>query len=352
MIVKSRTVLRHLSLWLIYIAFEVGYLHVTMASLASFSHFLVYYALNIGLFYGHAFILLRYAFFKSGKPYLITLLLIFPEVLWYLGIKVLLDAALSLPARTVFNVLHLGKPYWMANLWRGLNFIGLSTAYFSTLYMIHFKDQTHLAEKQRLETAAARLELENRLISAENAYLHHQISPHLLFNTLNFVYNAVEEHSEKAARGIAHLADLMRYALVSTEDQQPVPLLEEIRQAENLIALSRLRFGKHLVLRFEHDIRADNILVLPLLLITLVENMVKHGSLADPAFPAVIDLKVSRQRLTLVTVNRKSPAAAYLRTGTGLKNLKKRLQNHYPSRYRLTIDDLDNTFAVTLKINL
>jgi hypothetical protein len=350
--VKSRTVLRHLSLWLIYIAFEVGYLHVTLAGLASFSHFLVYYAFNIGLFYLHALVLLNYAFFKSGRPYLVAVLLIVPEILSYLGIKVLLDAALSLPARTVSDVLHLGKPYWMANLWRGLNFIGLSTAYFSTLYMIHFRDQTHLAEKQRLESAAARLELENRLISAENAYLHHQISPHLLFNTLNFVYNAVEEHSEKAARGIAHLADLMRYALVSTEDQQPVPLSEEIRQVENLIALSRLRFGEHFALRFEHAIQADNVSILPLVLITLVENMVKHGSLADPAFPAVIDLNVSGQRLTLVTVNRKAPAAAYLRTGIGLKNLEKRLQNHYPSRYRLTIDDRDSTFAVTLKINL
>jgi two-component system LytT family sensor kinase len=349
---KRGIILRHLFLWILYIGFEVEYLHITVKTMASLSHFLIYYMLNIGLFYLNSLVVLNYAFFRTGRPYLIYLLLLIPEVALYMGVKVLLDALLSEPPVSVLQVVQWGKVYFMANLWRGINFIGLSIAYFSTIYMIRFKDRNHQAETERLKAVTARLELENRYISVENAYLQNQISPHLLFNTLNFVYASVEEISEKAAKGIRYLSELMRYSLVSTGDQQKVPLAAEVKQIDNLVALTRLRFGDDLYLEFTRTGEITDQAVMPLLLVTLVENMLKHGDLGEQAFPAKLDLKIFPGSLQFVAANRKRPAAPYLQSGIGLKNLEKRLENFYPGRYKLLIDDRFDIFTVTLNLDL
>jgi two-component system LytT family sensor kinase len=345
-------VLRHLFLWLLYIGFEVEYLHVSVETMASLTHFIIYYLLNIALFYFNALVVLNFAFFKTNRSYLVYLLLLIPEIALYLGIKVILDSLLSKPSLTVLQVIHLGKLYFLANLWRGINFIGLSIAYFSTIYMIRFKDRNHQAETERLKAIAAQLELENKYISLENAYLQNQISPHLLFNTLNFIYNSVEEYSEKGGKGILYLSGLMRYSLVNTNDQNKVPLADEVKQVENLIALSRLRFGSDLQLNYQKTGRINDRMIMPLLLITLVENMLKHGDIGEPRHPAVVALRVSEDTLHFYTDNRKRPTDAYPKLGIGLENLRKRLQNFYPDRYQLDIEDKDGSFTVNLSIDL
>jgi two-component system LytT family sensor kinase len=350
---KSKgVILRHVLLWILYIGFEVGYLHVSVKTLASLTHFVIYYLLNIGLFYLNALVTLNYAFFRTNRPYLVYIFLLIPEIAIYLGIKVVLDALLSSPQLTILQVINLGKLYFLANFWRGVNFIGLSIAYFSTLYMIRFKDRNHIIETERLKAIAGQLELENKYVSMENAYLQNQISPHLLFNTLNFIYNAVEEYSEKAGKGVMYLSGLMRYSLISTNNQNKVRLSDEIVQIESLVALSRLRFGDDLYLTFKKNGEINNQEIIPLLLVTLVENMLKHGDLWEPTHPALISLNVTKQTLVFMTENKMRPAASHLNTGIGLINLEKRLQNFYLERYSLQIDSDADYFNVKLRIDL
>jgi two-component system LytT family sensor kinase len=100
-------------------------------------------------------------------------------------------------------------------------------------------------ENEQLKSIARNLELENKYISVENAYLQNQISPHLLFNSLAFIYNSIYKFSETAGNGVMRLSELMRYSLVSADDKRTVSLSDEIKQMENLIGLCRLQYNGH-----------------------------------------------------------------------------------------------------------
>lgn len=220
------------------------------------------------------------------------------------------------------------------------------------LYMIRFKEKNHMMETEQLKAKAETLELENKYIIAENAYLQNQISPHLLFNSLNFIYNSIHNLSDRAGRGVMLLAEIMRYSLVSSEDNRTVSLNREVEQIDKLIELSRLRFKEQFFFKFRKKGKLSGVQILPLILITLVENMIKHGDLGEADRPAMIRLEQNDNLLVFETRNKKRPGNPYPKGGLGLKNIEKRLINFYREQFRLEIQDRNDEFSVTLTLNL
>jgi len=348
--VNKDVIFRHVLFWLIFISYELAFLHFTVGWQATLLHFVIYYSLNIGLFYFNAFVILDFAFFKTLRPYLISSALILLELIGYLTIKFTLDLLISDRPKTHTDDLKHTELYVMTNIWRAIYFIGLSIAYWSMLYLIRFKERNHLMETEQLKTVARTLELENKYMSVENAYLQNQISPHLLFNSLNFIYTTVRGFSENAGEGVTRLSDLMRYSLVSADDSRTVLLTEEVRQLENLVELCRMRFGDEFYLQFKKKGKLAAIHVIPLILITLVENMMKHGDLGEKRYPARIILEAKGNCLSFETKNRKRNTSLYPKGGLGLKNIEKRLKNYYHERYTLLVRDVEDLFTVTLTL--
>jgi two-component system LytT family sensor kinase len=348
----NRTViLRHLLGWAIYIAYELSLIEITVGVKSGALHYGFFYFLNICLFYFNAHVILDFAFFKTQRPYLIACILIVCEIFAYLLFKLRLDALFNgKPFDLTFDLAH--QQLYITNIWREIFFIGFSTAYWSMLYMVRFKERNHIMETERLKAIATTLELENKYVIAENAYLQNQISPHLLFNSLNFIYNSVYNLSERAGKGVMLLADIMRYSLVSSEDNRLVPVVNEVEQIHKLIELSHMRFQEELSIRFQKKGALKNVQVLPLVLITLVENMIKHGDLGDPAKPGTIKLVIGDGRLHFEIRNKKRTSTAHLKGGLGLKNIEKRLSNHYQDRFSLNISDQPTEFTVTLILYL
>lgn len=352
MIVKQAVVFRHILVWSIFILYEVSLIKVTVGLSSPVINLSIYYALNIALFYFNAHVILNYAFFRTRSPYLVAAGLIILEIILSLIIKIEVDRLIM---GTHFSYTHITLPMektLLGNIWRDIFFIGFSIAYWSMLYMIRFKDANHEMEKTHLRNEAQTLELENRYIVVENAYLQNQISPHLLFNSLNFIYNQVYKESEKAGESVALLAELMRYSLVSADDSRTVPLSQEVRQVENLIELCKLRFSGQFFLRFKKKGKLADIRIIPLILITLVENMMKHGDLGDRRQRAQILLEIADGCLAFATVNKVRNTGLYPKGGLGLKNIEKRLSNYYPGRYRLQAGKEDDLFKVNLMIEL
>jgi two-component system, LytTR family, sensor kinase len=348
---KKTVILQHLLIWLIFISYEMTYINFMVGITATVSHYLIFYLLNIGLFYFNAHVILDYSFFRTDKPYSTAIIFTFCELLLYLMVKYGLDLILRLVYPLSPMVLF-GRQYVLINVWRGIYFIGFSIAYWSTRYMLKFKERNHTMEKERLKHIADTLQLENRYVIAENAYLKNQISPHLLFNSLNFIYNAVRKLSDEAGRGVMLLSDIMRYSLVSGEDNRTLPLSGEIEQIDKLIELSRLRFQEELFIKFRKKGKFAGIQVQPLILITLVENMLKHGDLGDMTRPALILLEQRGDLLVFVTKNKKRTGDLYPKGGLGLKNIEKRLRNFYEERFELDILDRNDEFSITLILSL
>lgn len=343
---------RHVLFWLVFIGYELTFIHFTVGSLGKLSNFLVFYSLNILLFYFNAHVVLDFAFFRTRTPYLIAIGLTFIELTLYLFVKYVLDCLMANPSHPISGHIKLNELYAVTNIWRGLYFIGLSIAYWSMLYMIHYKERNHQMETEHLKTIANTLELENKYISVENAYLQNQISPHLLFNSLNFIYNKVYLESEEAGNSVALLSELMRYSLVSTGDSRKVLLSQEVRQMENLIALCQMRFSGQFFLRVKKKGKLTSVHIIPLVLITLVENMMKHGDLGEKKIPALIQLELDESRLTFITRNKIKNTNLYPKNGLGLKNVEKRLGNYYQGRYRMITVSEQEIFKVNLIINL
>jgi two-component system LytT family sensor kinase len=349
---KRVVVFRHVLAWLIYIGYEMSLIQITVGLSTSAFHYIVFYLLNIGLFYFNAHVILDFAFFKTRRPYLVSCALIVVEIVGYLFIKLELDHVLSGYQNLSLVVNLSNEKLWLTNIWREIFFIGFSIAYWSMLYMVRFKERNHVMEREQLKSIADKLELENKYISAENAYLQNQISPHLLFNSLNFIYNSVRRLSDRAGKGVMLLADIMRYSLVSSEDNRTVLLSKEVEQIEKLIELSHLRYEEELFIKFRKKGKLAEIQVLPLILITLVENMIKHGDLGDAAYPATIRLEQKEHTLIFATTNKKRIGNPYPKGGLGLKNIEKRLVNFYPDRFTLDILDKDDDFSTTLTLYL
>jgi two-component system LytT family sensor kinase len=349
---RSVIFFRHGFVWLLFISYEMSLIQITVGLKGSLLHYALFYLLNIFLFYFNAHVILDFAFFKSSRPWLISISLILLEIIVYLYIKLELDHILSGSENLSFLINLSNEKLWMTNVWREIYFIGFSIAYWSMLYMVRFKERNHIMEREKLKSIAENLELENKYISVENAYLQNQISPHLLFNSLNFIYNAIHKLSDRAGKGVMLLADIMRYSLVSSEDNTTVPLQKELEQIENLIELTHLRFKDGFFIRFIKKGKLAGIQILPLVLITLVENMIKHGDLGDAASPALIRLEQRDNKLVFQTTNRKRTASPHPWSGLGLKNIEKRLINYYHDRFTLEILDKDEEFSVTLILSL
>ncbi len=348
---KRAMILRHILVWLIFISYEMAYIKFMVGITATLFHYTVFYALNICLFYFNAYVILDFSFFKTDRPYLNAICLTVVEIMVYLAIKYGLDYLLSKMFPPSVKLIF-GKLYILTNVWRCIYFIGFSIAYWSMRYMVMFKEKNHLMETEQLKHITDKLELENKYISAENAYLQNQISPHLLFNSLNFIYNAIHKLSERAGKGIMLLADIMRYSLVSSEDNRTVPLKKELEQIEKLIELSRLRFKEEFFIRFKKKGKLAGTQILPMTLITLVENMIKHGDLGDARHPALVSLEQKDDILVFKTINRKRIGRIHPKSGLGLRNIKKRLMNYYQNQYALEILDKDDDFSVMLILHL
>jgi two-component system, LytTR family, sensor kinase len=343
----------HVIIWALFILYELSVSLSFGARLSSFPDYAGHYLLNIGLFYVNAHIVLPNVVNYNKKPYLTFLTLplsILAELGAYMLLKFLLLNLLSITHFHVSRPITDARSFFIESIWRAIYFIGLSTGYWLALSTIH--DRKRIAD---LENINLRNELENQvlektLLATENAYLRAQINPHFLLNTLNFIYNSVSKYSEKVADSIMLLADMMRYALTSADKDGKVKLESEIENINNFIQLNQARFNQQLCINFKVDGDPGDLRIIPLVLITLVENVFKYGDLSMPDCPAKVELFISGNALTCITVNNKKKAARAHGYGIGIENIKKRLAAYH--KYELCIEDNEGDYKSTLKIEL
>lgn len=93
---------------------------------------------------------------------------------------------------------------------------------------------------QWLESERLKNKAEQEKSEAELSALKSQINPHFLFNTLNNIYHMSLEQSKETPETILKLADLMRFVLTETQQDQ-IPLAKEIEVINQYLFLQKLR---------------------------------------------------------------------------------------------------------------
>ena len=168
---------------------------------------------------------------------------------------------------------------------------------------------------------------------AELNLLKSQVQPHFLFNTLNNIYYEAFREAPRTALLIGRLSDIMRY-FVDESPKEKVALATEIKFLENYIALEEIRIRHGVKVSFEQSYQGNPVIP-PMLLMTFVENIFKHGidrSASGNAFS--LSLRQEAGWLTFSTSNglpAESPPVSH--AGFGLINLEKRLILLYGNRF-------------------
>ena len=205
------------------------------------------------------------------------------------------------------------------------------------------------------ESQARLSELQKEKVEAELSALKNQINPHFLFNSLNSIYSMVLKQSPVAPEALIRLSDTMRYVIYES-NKEKVPLEDEIEFIRNYMALQQLRMSKKDDLKFEVDGDLKNKMIAPLLLIPIIENGFKYGIKGETEASFIhILIVVSEHQLTMTTKNNLGTVDKVERNdarGTGLSNLKKRLELIYPGQHSLIIDASEGKFTVTLSIEI
>ncbi|WP_304412538.1 histidine kinase [Pedobacter sp. V48] len=147
----------------------------------------------------------------------------------------------------------------------------------------------------------------------------------MLFNTLNFLYNQVRKNNDTAARAIVLLSEIMTYAMGQDEHSGTRPLEGEIQQANNLIELWRLKQREPTYINLIAEDGVEEISFIPLVLVTLVENMLKHGDLSKADHPATIRISLKDGIFRIETDNLAAPRPSHAGFHSGLENIRQRL---------------------------
>ncbi|WP_420152943.1 sensor histidine kinase [Siphonobacter sp.] len=226
----------------------------------------------------------------------------------------------------------------------------ISFIYGYALQAVRDQQKLRRLSEERQREIQRQQQLENEVTAAKLQTLRYQINPHFLFNSLNFLYAQALPLSENLSRATLLLSEIMRYGLQESETK--VPLEHEVRHLQNFVDFNQLRFANRLQVQFTVEGSPAFRRIMPLLLITFVENAFKYGELHDPGFPLQINLRVDSETLSFFVRNKKRQGPKEESTGIGLDNIRRRLELAYPSRYTLNLHDQPQAYTAELQIQL
>jgi hypothetical protein len=212
-------------------------------------------------------------------------------------------------------------------------------------------------QAQNLRRAsAARAEAELRL-----SVLAAQVEPHVLFNTLASMRSAIVSDQVRAAAIVDHLVDYLRATIPQMRHDaisSSVPLSSQLDAARAYLALMRERMPR---LSFSVDAEPglDAAQVPPLMLISLVENAVKHGvePKLGPASIAVSARRTTMDETVLLELQVSDDGVGFGNAtsggGIGLANIQERLASLYGPQAGLALKALpDGGIAAILHLPL
>lgn len=341
----------HLLVWLIFILYETVVIGLVYGAFGKPVTYIAHYTLIIALFYLHALLLLPWALKTNKNSFWRLPLILTAELSLFIAVSFFVDSLLVnfglLPNR---GPLTLDFQYAMKSVYRILYFIGFATGYCFILRYNNEKKRTNELEKQHLKDIIYRQKSQQELTKAQNSFLKAQINPHFLFNSLDFIYHNIDSLSPIAADAVIILSEMMRYAIDSDKMGDYISLGDEIDQVNNLLYLNQMRKNHELCFNLHFTEEVRNIQLIPLVLLTLVENIFKHGNLNQPEHAAEVKLYLSDEHFIIETdnlVNHASKSGSQ----TGLANISERLKYAYGTEIKFThhADDR-NHFIVFLAI--
>jgi two-component system, LytTR family, sensor kinase len=333
--ITSRTFTRHLIFWCIYL-FYIYVINLWEDKTTLFLDILFANLSSIFSCYASLYTLILFSTAKN-KFYPFICLIISFWIAWIIR-YIYWNYLLSL-----LNI-EPYKPFGFEDFTRGLLIIFVRDFLIAVAY---FYSQKSILLQKKLE------EKEKKALQSELNFLRAQINPHFLQNCLNFIYSDTRKTNPNAADAVMLLSNIMRYSVADNSATSGMALLkDEISQVENVIQIHQLRFEQKLNIIFDKEGQFEHKQIVPMILLTLVENLIKYGDLNDSRHPAKIDCNTdeNKKKIYFTTSNKKAYANEIVSTGLGLKNIRERLTIIWGDNFSLQKEETDDWYTVKLSM--
>jgi len=275
---------------------------------------------------------------------LTTLLMTFLGTQLWLGISYIFGFVINPPQTTPQSFLQ-ANAYYIIN--GGIPLLGWTSLYFGLKIRRAWKEQERRTGQANSLAQAAQLQM-----------LRYQLNPHFLFNSMNAIRALIDEDEAKAREMITELSEFLRYSLDS-RSYANVPLKDEIEAIRHYLAIQKKRYEDKLEVRYELEPDAGEYPVLSFLVHPLIENAIKFG-MRTSRLPLVVELRATVRNGVLrievlntghwIDSSQKDADSLTAGTGTGLDNVRRRLENAYPGRHRFEAFEKDGNVCLRLEI--
>ena len=188
----------------------------------------------------------------------------------------------------------------------------------------------------RLQAEAERERLARQGTQAELKLLQAQVEPHFLFNTLANVRHLVQTGSPDALAMLDHLIKYLRTALPEIRSEGST-VGREAELARAYLEIMRLRMGGALEISIDIPPGLEHRAFPPLMVITLVENAIKHGVAPMGRGKVAVRAIESGGRVRVEVEDDGRGIGGEIGQGLGLANLRERLRALYGESARLDL---------------
>lgn len=203
-------------------------------------------------------------------------------------------------------------------------------------------EQRRLIEEAR-ERKVHELQLQKRQADLELLILQAQIEPHFLFNTLASLRSLLRQDVGRAEAMIDALVEHLRATIpVFRQSTQRSTLSEQLRICSSYLELMRVRLPDRLTYRIDVPESLRSASFPPLILLTLVENAVKHGiepkaGAGHIRIDALREQRAEGAHLRVSVTDNGAGLSAGLGHGVGLSNIRVQLALKYGDRAALSL---------------
>jgi hypothetical protein len=195
-----------------------------------------------------------------------------------------------------------------------------SAAIFCTIMIMAIYESIYFMNELKKSVEEKEL-LKRESLKAQLDALRTQVNPHFLFNNLNTLSSVIPENPRLAVDFVQQLSKVYRHIL-EVQDEQVIPLKEELDVMKAYAFLLQTRFGDNLGITINVPQEKLNKKIVPLSLQILMENAIKHNIVSSEK-PLKIDVFAEDGRL-VISNNLQRKNQALESTGIGLENIRNR----------------------------
>jgi hypothetical protein len=205
----------------------------------------------------------------------------------------------------------------------------------------YFSEQRRFSEfRHKQELDAMRLQKDESNLRL--GVLQAQIEPHFLFNTLASLRSLIKQNPERAEATLDALVDHLRATIPKLREQQGglvSTLGQQLDICSSYLTLMQVRMGS----RLSYDIQASNdcrqLDFPPLMLISLVENAIKHGLETKPGNGriSIVAERIANNCLRVSVSDDGVGLKTGFGGGLGLSNIREQLSARFGDKASLVI---------------